>query len=72
MAVSDEAAIHATIMDQYGVDTQSIVFQTVSDQHKALAHDVMLIRSYPLLQKGVSVAGAIYNVTTGKLEPIEC
>jgi carbonic anhydrase len=33
---------------------------------------VARIRSYPLLQKGVSVAGAIYNVSTGQLEPIDC
>ena len=72
MASADEATIHATIKDQYGVDTSSLEFRTVSNQRDALAEDVARIRTYPLLQKGVSVAGAIYNVSTGQLEPIDC
>jgi carbonic anhydrase len=72
MASADEASIHATINDQFGVDTRSLEFRTVSDQRAALAIDVTRIRTYPLLQKGVSVAGAIYNVSTGQLEPVDC
>ena len=72
MASADEATIHTTIKEQFGVDTSSLEFRTVSNQREALAEDVARIRSYPLLQKGVSVAGAIYNVSTGQLEPIDC
>ena len=72
MASADEATIHATIRDQFGVDTSSLEFRTVSNQREALAEDVARIRTYPLLQKGVSVAGAIYNVSTGQLEPVDC
>ena len=72
MAIADEASIHATIQQQFGVDTSSLEFRTVSNQRVALAEDVARIRSYPLLQKGVSVAGAVYNVSTGQLEPIDC
>jgi len=72
MAISDEATIHATIKDHYGVDTSSLEFRTVSNQKEALAEDVAKIRSYPLLRKGVSVAGAIYHVSTGQIEPIDC
>ena len=72
MAISDEASIHATIKNQFGVDTSSLEFCTSADQREALAEDVARIRSYPLLQKGVSVAGAIYNVSTGQLEPVDC
>lgn len=72
MAQSEEADIHATIAEQYGVDTRSLEFRTVSDQRKALITDVIRIRSYPLLRKGVVVAGAIYNVSTGVLEPLDC
>jgi carbonic anhydrase len=72
MASADEATIHATIKDQYGVDTSSLEFRTVSNQRDALAEDVARIRTYPLLQKGVSVGGAIYNVSTGQLEPVDC
>jgi carbonic anhydrase len=72
MATADEAAIHSTIKEQYGIDTSSLEFRTVSDQRAALIEDVARIRSYPLLQKGVSVAGALYDVSTGQLEPIDC
>jgi carbonic anhydrase len=72
MAISDEATIHATIKDQFGVDTSSLEFRTVSNQSEALAEDVARIRSYPLLREGVSVAGAIYHVSTGQIEPIDC
>lgn len=72
MAIADEAAIHSTIKEQFGIDTRSLEFRTVSDQRAALIEDVARIRSYPLLQKGVSVAGAIYDVSTGQLEPVDC
>lgn len=72
MATADEASIHATIQQQFGVNTSSLEFRTVSNQREALAEDVARIRSYPLLQKDVSVAGAIYNVSTGQLEPVDC
>lgn len=72
MAQSNEADIHATISQQYGVDTRSLEFRTDLDQRNALATDLIRIRSYPLLRKGVVVAGAIYDVSTGVLEPLDC
>lgn len=72
MAIADEASIHATINEQFGVDTSSLEFRTVSNQRLALTEDVARIRSYPLLQKGVLVAGAIYDVSSGRLEPVDC
>ncbi|MBC7463428.1 MAG: carbonic anhydrase [Actinobacteria bacterium] len=71
MAQGQEAAIHATIAAQYGVDTRSLDFRTVRDQQAALISDVIRIRAYPLLREGVEVAGAIYNVSTGALEPLD-
>ena len=68
MARDDEATIHATIEEQFGVDTRSLEFQTVSDQRAALEIDVNRIRQYPLLQRGVSVAGALYHVENGRLD----
>ena len=72
MAQSEEAEIHATIEKQYGVNTRSLEFRTVSNQHQALEIDVNRIRSYPLLRDGVSVAGAMYNVSTGTLVLVDC
>jgi carbonic anhydrase len=71
MARGDEAAIHKLIDDKYGVNTSSLEFRTTSDQLGALASDINRIRSYPLLRDGVVVAGAIYDVKTGKITPYE-
>lgn len=72
MAKSEEAEIHETIQEQFGIDTRSLEFRTVSDQLKALSTDVQRIRSYPLIRKGVSVAGAIYDVSNGSITPVDC
>lgn len=72
MAQSEESDIHATIAEKYGVDTRSLEFRTVSDQRQALLTDLTRTRSYPLLRKGVSVGAAIYNVSSGALEFLDC
>lgn len=72
MAMSEEADIHAKILNKSKVDTRSLEFRTVTDQKRALALDVMRIRSFPLLAKNSSVAGAIYDVKTGALEYVDC
>lgn len=71
MASSEEPEIHAKILEQYQVDTRSLEFRTVANQKQALVTDVTRIRSFPLLSKNVTVAGAIYDVTTGELELID-
>ena len=72
MAQAQEPEIHATIAEQYGVDTRSLEFRTVVDQRAALITDVTRIRSFPLIPSTVAVAGAIYDVRTGSLDPVDC
>lgn len=72
MAMGEEADIHALIQKEHGVDTRSLEFRTVSDQTKALITDVNRVRSYPLLNEGVVVCGAIYDVSNGKITPVDC
>lgn len=72
MASGDEADIHALIDEKFGVDTRSLEFRTTSNQEAALATDVNRIRAYPLLREGVTVAGAIYDVKTGTIIPVDC
>jgi len=72
MAMGEEADIHALIQKEHGVDTRSLEFRTVSDQRAALITDVNRVRSYPLLNDGVVVGGAIYDVTSGKITPVDC
>ena len=72
MAENTEEEIHAKIDAEFGVNTSSLEFRTTNDQLGALAKDVNRIRSYPLLNQGVSVGGAIYDVRTGSITPIDC
>lgn len=70
MATQDEDAIHQAIADTYGVDTRSLEFRTVVDQREALIRDVTRLQAFPLLPDGVVVVGAIYDVHSGRLQPI--
>ncbi len=70
MASTDEAGIHAAIEKKSGVDTRSLDFQTTADQQGALIKDITKIESYPLLAHEVKVMGAIYDVKSGTLTPI--
>lgn len=72
MASGDEESIHRSIETKHGVDTRGVQFKMVADQRAALAADVESIRNYAILPKTIKVAGAIYNVKTGELEPIDC
>ena len=72
MASGDEESIHRTIEDRHGVDTRSVEFKMVTDQRAALAADVASIRAYSFLPKTLKVTGAIYDVKTGRLEPVDC
>ena len=68
MAQSEESSIHELIDSKYGVDTRSLEFRVTKDQETALKTDITRVRAYPLIRKGVSVAGAIYDVKTGKID----
>lgn len=71
MASVTEAEIHETIKLRYGVDTRSLEIRVVEDQLEALERDVVRIRTYPLLPSSLVVAGAIYDVSTGALQPVD-
>jgi carbonic anhydrase len=70
MASGEESDIHRQIKEASGVDTRGIEIRTVRDQNKALFEDIQRIESYPLLPSGIKVMGAIYDVKTGKINPI--
>ncbi|NBR94198.1 MAG: carbonic anhydrase [Actinobacteria bacterium] len=68
MASGSEPEIHQAIFEASGVDTRSIEIRTVNDQRAALELDLVRLRTYPLLPKTLEVAGAFYDVQSGKLE----
>ena len=71
MASGEEADVHQLIAEKSGVDTRSIEIRTVTDQVGALITDVVRIRAYPLLPPDLVVGGAILDVKTGRLQPME-
>jgi carbonic anhydrase len=71
MVGTAEEEIHALIAEQYGVDTYSMEFRTVEDEVAALRRDLQRIRSFPLLPRDIAVGGAVYDVDTGVLRPID-
>jgi len=71
MAQRDEAGIHELIAQRHGLDTRSLEFRTVEDQVESLRTDVTRIRSLPFLPEGIEVAGALYHVESGLLEPVD-
>ena len=71
MVGSTEGQIHASIRAEYGVDTRSVEFRTTADVDEGLAQDVVRLRASPLLPPAVSVGGAVYDVKSGRLRPLE-
>ena len=71
MASGTEDDIHELIDSTYGVDTRSMEFRTTLDQFNALATDLRRIRSFPLLPADLVVGGAMYDVETGRLTPLD-
>jgi carbonic anhydrase len=71
MAENTEEDIHRVILERSGVDTRSLEFRTERDQVAALRGDLLRIRTYPLLPAGLTVGGAIYDVDTGLLDPVD-
>ncbi|MDH2428251.1 carbonic anhydrase [Sphaerisporangium sp. TRM90804] len=71
MAKSTDEDVHELISREYGMDTRSLEFHTVADQDAALRRDLVRVRTYPYLPERVAVGGAVYDVHTGKLMPVE-
>lgn len=71
MASATDEQIWEFIYEEHGVDTRSLDFQTVDDQLLSLKQDVQAIRSNPLLPNDLVVGGAIYDVKTGEILPVD-
>ena len=71
MAEQTDDELHDTILARSGMDTRSVEFGTEKDQDGTLRRDLQRIRSYPLLPKDLVVGGAIYDVRSGALTPVD-
>ncbi|MEV8632239.1 carbonic anhydrase [Streptosporangium sp. NPDC051023] len=70
MAKATDDDVHK-LAAQHGVDTRSLEFHTVPDQSAALRHDLTRIRTSPFLPENLAIGGAVYDVRTGRITPIE-
>ena len=70
MASGTEDEIHAAIKERSGVDTRGIEIRTVKDQVAALNADLVRIKSFPLLPKDLAISGGVYDVKSGRLNPL--
>jgi carbonic anhydrase len=67
MASATEDELRARVSDSAGVDASNQTFHVVPDQLVALAADVEILRSHPLIPDRVKVGGFLYDVDTGRL-----
>lgn len=70
MAKVTDEDVHV-MTENAGVNTRSLDFHTVPDQDAALRHDLTRIRTSPFLPAGMPVGGAVYDVSTGRLIPVD-
>lgn len=70
MAKVTDDEVHG-LAARHGVDTRSLEFHTVPDQDSALRRDLTRIRTSPFLPADLAVGGAVYDVRTGRLTPVE-
>ena len=72
MHTGTDADLHAAIERDNGVDTRAITFHAAKGSlEAALADDVAKLRSHPLLPRELVVGGAVYDVETGALSPLD-
>lgn len=71
MASATEEQVHVALTESAGMDTRSLEIRTVTDQMASLRQDLIRIRAVPYLSKSLAVGGAIYDVRSGALTPID-
>jgi carbonic anhydrase len=69
MSKGTEDDVHDAIGSAGGPDTRSLSFLTTRDQRASLRADVQRVRSSPYLP-GIVVGGFLYDLATGRLEPV--
>ena len=68
MTKRNDQQVQEAVRELTGVDARSIEFATIADQRETLERDVQRVRSWPFLPAGLPVAGAVYDVRSGRLE----
>ena len=61
---------NADVHEKLGPESESIDFQPFSDAAGRVRESVETIRSHPLLQDGFGATGFVYDVKSGRIEPV--
>ena len=71
MASASEHELQERVGRSAGVDATWQSFGVVEDQEASLREDLAKVETHPLIADSVKVAGFIYDVDTGLLDPID-
>ncbi|MBM6545604.1 carbonic anhydrase [Janibacter sp. YIM B02568] len=70
MTSSTEESLRERVGASAGVDASWQGFHVIADQVAALRQDLAAVRSHPLIGDRAQVAGFVYDVDTGLLQPV--
>jgi carbonic anhydrase len=71
MASASEDELRQRVGNEAGTDASWMSLGVIDDQVAAIRDDVAKVKSHPLIGDHVAVAGFIYDVDTGLLEPVD-
>ena len=63
--------MHGLLAERFGEQPDSIDFLPFSDLVQSVRDDVATIRNSPFIPDDIPISGLIYDVYTGKLEPVD-
>ncbi len=70
VGVTDDE-LRTVLQDSTGMDTSEFEFHAIPDQASIVAQDLATVRGCPLLPDDLPVAGFLYDVASGRLQPID-
>lgn len=70
MAMSSEEELQARIGERTGQDATWMSLGVITDQIQSIRAEVAKVRSHPLVSAAVTVGGFLYDVETGRLDPV--
>jgi len=71
MTGASNVELQETLGAAYGVNASGWDFLPIDDQHRVAREDVQRIRDCALVPDTLTVAGFVYDVDTGLLQPVE-
>ena len=67
----ENADFVADLEDRFQVDLQNQDFLPFKDVEESVRQDVALLKSSPLISEDIAIFGAVYDVDTGRISPVQ-